>query len=149
MKKTPISSTRAEVIAFLSQMNSILSSDGFSIDRDFVFQRIRGRDEPDDEFTNENTLLKLDYDTEDVVKELKSLTIDDYSESIVDNVAEGRKIFYVFGKKINSHDVYIKVRIKQRRGQADSFVFCISFHFARYPMTVFPYKRKSKSIKKY
>ena len=96
MGKIYMSSSRADVKDFLSQMNSIFSSDGFNIDRDFVFQRIREQDEPDDEFTNENTMLELDYDTEDVVEELKSLSIEDYSESIVDNVADGFKIFYVF-----------------------------------------------------
>mgnify|MGYP000756516115 CR=1 FL=1 len=143
MGKIYMSSSRADVKDFLSQMNSIFSSDGFNIDRDFVFQRIREQDEPDDEFTNENTMLELDYDTEDVVEELKSLSIEDYSESIVDNVADGFKIFYVFGKQISEHDVYIKVRIKQRGRTADDFVFCVSFHFARHPITVYPYKRKA------
>ena len=143
MEKIHMSSARADVKEFLSHMNSILSSDGFNIDRDFVFQRNRGQDEPDDEYTNENTMLELDYDTEDVVEELKSLTIEDYSESIVDNVAEGFKIFFVFGKQINGRDVYIKVRIKQRGRTADDFVFCISFHFAKHPITVYPYKRKA------
>ena len=133
MGKIYMSSSRADVKDFLSQMNSIFSSDGFNIDRDFVFQRIREQDEPDDEFTNENTMLELDYDTEDVVEELKSLSIEDYSESIV----------YVFGKQISERDVYIKVRIKQRGRTADDFVFCVSFHFARHPITVYPYKRKA------
>ena len=88
-------------------------------------------------------MLELDYDTEDVVEELKSLSIEDYSESIVDNVADGFKIFYVFGKQISERDVYIKVRIKQRGRTADDFVFCVSFHFARHPITVYPYKRKA------
>lgn len=143
MGKIYMSSSRADVKDFLSQMNSIFSSDGFNIDRDFVFQRIREQDEPDDEFTNENTMLELDYDTEDVVEELKSLSIEDYSESIVDNVADGFKIFYVFGKQISERDVYIKVRIKQRGRTADDFAFCVSFHFARHPITVYPYKRKA------
>ena len=52
MGKIYMSSSRADVKDFLSQMNSIFSSDGFNIDRDFVFQRIREQDEPDDEFTN-------------------------------------------------------------------------------------------------
>ena len=143
MGKIFMSSSRADVKDFLSQMSAIFSSDGFNIDRDFIFQRIREQDEPDDEFTNKNTMLELDYDTEDVVEELKSLTIEDYSESIIDNVADEFKTFYVFGKQINGRDVYIKVRIKQRRRTADDYVFCISFHFARHPITVYPYKRKA------
>lgn len=140
MEKNYMKSSRPDVKAFLSQMNSILSSDDFNIDQDFVFQLIREQDEPDDEFTNENTMLELDYNTEDIVEELKSLTIDDYSESIIDNVANGFKIFFVFGKKICGRDVYIKVRLKQRGKNADDFVYCVSFHFARHPITVYPYK---------
>ncbi len=142
MGKLYMSSSSADVRDFLSQMNAIFSSDGFNIDRDFVFQRIRGKDESDDEYTNESTMLELDYDTEDVVKELKSLTIEDYSESIVDNVIDDFKLFFVFGKQINGRDIYIKVRIKQRRRTSEDFVFCVSFHFARHPITVYPYKRK-------
>lgn len=140
MEKNYMKSSRPDVKAFLSQMNSILSSDDFNIDQDFVFQLIREQDEPDDEFTNENTMLELDYNTEDIVEELKSLTIDDYSESIIDNVANGFKIFFVFGKKICGRDVYIKARLKQRGKNADDFVYCVSFHFARHPITVYPYK---------
>ena len=140
MEKNYMKSSRPDVKAFLSQMNSILSSDDFNINQDFVFQLIREQDEPDDEFTNENTMLELDYNTEDIVEELKSLTIDDYSESIIDNVASGFKIFFVFGKKICGRDVYIKVRLKQREKNADDFVYCVSFHFARHPITVYPYK---------
>lgn len=140
MEKNYMKSSRPDVKAFLSQMNSILSSDDFNIDQDFVFQLIREQDEPDDEFTNENTMLELDYNTKDIVEELKSLTIDDYSESIIDNVASGFKIFFVFGKKICGRDVYIKVRLKQRGKNADDFVYCVSFHFARHPITVYPYK---------
>ena len=100
MGKIHMSSERSAVKDFLAQMNSVLSSDSFNIDRDFVFQRIREADEPDDEYTNENTMLELGYDTSDVVEELKTLGLENYSESIVDNVADGFEIFFVFGKII-------------------------------------------------
>lgn len=141
MVRKPMSSERSAVKDFLEQMNSVLSSDSFNIDRDFHFQRIREADEDDDEYTNENTMLELGYDTSDVVEELKTLGLENYSESIVDNVADGFKIFFVFGKKINGRDVYIKVRMKQRKKTGDEFVFCISFHFARHPITIYPYRR--------
>lgn len=141
MGKIHMLSERSAVKDFLAQMNSVLSSDSFNIDRDFLFQRIRESDEPDDEYTNENTMLELGYDTSDVVEELKTLELDNYSESIIDNVADGFKVFFVFGKKIHGQDIYIKVRMKQRKSTQDEFVFCISFHFARHPITVYPYKR--------
>lgn len=141
MRKIYIASDKSAVKNFLLQMNSVLSSDDFNIDRDFVFQRIRETDEPDDEYTNESTMLELNYDSSDIVEELKTLTLDNYSESIVDNVVEGFKIFFVFGKQINGRDVYIKVRMKQRGNTQNEYVFCVSFHFARYPITVYPYRR--------
>ena len=136
-----IISSKSDVKGFIEKMCIILASDKFDINRDFVFQRRRQADMQDDEFTNENTLLTLDYDTSDVVEELKKLTVEDYSESIIDDEVEDLRIFYVFGKKIKKRDVYIKVRIKERSTAKGEFVFCISFHFARYPITEFPYKR--------
>ena len=50
--------------------------------------------------------------------------------------------FFVFGKRIRKRDVYIKVRLKQRAGMANSYVFCISFHFARQTITLYPYRKK-------
>ena len=135
-----IISERRKVVDFLSQMKAIFSSESYNPDRDFVFQRCRDKDEPDYEFTNENTLLALDYDTSDVVEELKTLRLDEYSESMIDNVAEGFNPFYVFGRTIQGRDVYIKVRLKQRESAPGQFVFCVSFHFARHPITAHPYK---------
>ena len=123
-------------------MKSILESVDFDIRRDFIFQRYRVIDDPDDEYTNENTLLALDYDMEDVVEVLKALTLEDYHESMVDNVADGFNVFFVFGKRIPKRDVYIKVRLKQRAGMANSYVFCISFHFARQTINLYPYRKK-------
>ena len=141
MGKIHMLSERSAVKDFLAKMNSILSSDSFNIDRDFFFQHIRDADEPDDDFTNENTMLELGYDTSDVVEELKTLGLDNYSESIVDNVAAGFEVFFVFGKIIRGRDIYIKVRLKQRKKTQDKYVFCISFHFARHPITVYPYRK--------
>jgi len=140
----PIQSSKTKVCDFLEKMKSILESEDFDIRRDFVFQRYRAIDEPDDEYTNENTLLALDYSVEDVVAVLKALTLENYHESMVDNVADGFNVFFVFGKQIRKRDVYIKVRLKQRTGKAGSYVFCISFHFAKRAITVYPY-RKMKS----
>ena len=137
-----IQSSKSNVCDFLEKMKSILESVDFDIRRDFIFQRYRVIDDPDDEYTNENTLLALDYDMQDVVEVLKALTLEDYHESMVDNVADGFNVFFVFGKRIRKRDVYIKVRLKQRAGMANSYVFCISFHFARQTITLYPYRKK-------
>lgn len=137
-----IQSSKSNVCDFLEKMKSILESVDFDIRRDFIFQRYRVIDDPDDEYTNENTLLALDYDMQDVVEVLKALTLEDYHESMVDNVADGFNVFFVFGKRIRKRDVYIKVRLKQRAGMANSYVFCISFHFARQTINLYPYRKK-------
>ena len=71
----PIQSSKSNVCDFLEKMKSILESVDFDIRRDFIFQRYRVIDDPDDEYTNENTLLALDYDMEDVVEVLEALTL--------------------------------------------------------------------------
>ena len=138
----PIQSSKSNVCEFLEKMKSILEGDAFDIHRDFVFQRHRVNDEPDDEFNNENTLLALDYGVEDVVEVLKTLTLEDYHESMVDNVANGFNVFFVFGKRIRKRDVYIKIRLKQRVNKTGSYVFCISFHFARQAIIDYPYRKR-------
>ena len=141
--KLSVKSEKSAVEEFLEKMKSILESEDFNMERDFVFQELRKKDEPEDPYTNVNTLLALNFDTSDVVKELKKLTVENYCESVVDNVAEGFNVFYVFGRRVKKRDVYIKVRLKRRVKTQNEFVFCISFHFARRPITVYPYKKRN------
>ena len=56
-------------------MKSILCSPDFDIDCDFMFTDIRANDDPDDEFTNANTMLELGFDRYDVVEHLKTLAL--------------------------------------------------------------------------
>ena len=132
-------SERKDVREFLVQLNSILSSSDFNIDSDIVIQRKKLKDDVLSPYTTENTLLELDYDLKDIVEELKKITIAEYHETIIDrSESTGNLIkFYVFGHEINRRTVYIKVRIKH--GQTREYVFCISFHFAEYPIARFPY----------
>lgn len=131
--------SKKDIEAFLAEMKSILCSADFDIDRDFIFTEIRAKDDPDDEYTNKNTLLELDFDRYDVVEHLKSLTVEEYTESMLDNVSKDMRFFHVFGRKIRGRDVYIKVRIKLRK-IGTKYVFCVSFHFARHGITHFPHK---------
>ena len=133
-----ITSSRADVKNFLTEMKTILCSSDFNADRDFVFQEYRMNDDPEDMCNNSNTMLALDYSSEDIIEELKKLEIEDYSETILDCKANGLVPLYVFGKVIQNREVYIKVRIKSRKDNSE-FVFCLSFHFAKHPITTFPY----------
>ena len=145
--ETQVLSSKRQVLAFLAEMQAILSAESFSPNRDFVFQMIRSTDDQNDEFTNANTLLALNYDHSDVIAELRCLTVEDYSESMIDNQVPGAiKVFHVFGKQLQGRQVYIKIRIKERaQAQHARYVFCISFHFARHPITSFPYRKTNPS----
>lgn len=134
MAKKEMKSKKQDVQKFLDEMRSVLEKEDFNIDTDFEFQESRQNDDPKDECTNENTMLALGYDSEDVVEELKSLTVKNYSESIVDSKPKKDiYIFYVFGKVIQGHEVYIKVRMKEHSNHG-KYVFCLSFHFSKKPM---------------
>lgn len=130
---------RKTVEEFLVEMKGILYDEKFNPDRDFLFIEEREQDEPDDEYTNANTMLALEYDTADIIAELKTLSIQEYYETMVDTVSKDLSFWHVFGRKIKGKDIYIKVRIKQRK-KGSKFVFCISFHFARRIMADFPYR---------
>lgn len=130
---------RKTIEEFLVEMKGILCDEKFNPDRDFHFIEEREQDEPDDEYTNTNTMLALEYDTADIIEELKTLSIQEYYETMVDTVSKDLSFWHVFGRKIQGKDIYIKVRIKQRK-KGSKFVFCISFHFARHIMADFPYR---------
>lgn len=91
----------------------------------------------DDPFITANTLVALNYDREDVKNELLKLEIFDYVETLIDMKDENGPRLYVFIKKIQKRDVYIKIKIRKIINRQ---VFCISFHFARYKNAKYPYK---------
>ncbi|HOJ78435.1 MAG TPA: hypothetical protein PLZ08_10035 [Bacillota bacterium] len=92
-------------------------------------------EDPCDSSTTENTLLDLEYDSEDVRRELSQLEISDYIENIVDDKDSKLPPFWVFGKVINAKEIYIKLKIKSPKK-----IFCVSFHYAKYKLKNSPYK---------
>lgn len=130
---------RKTIEEFLAEMKDILCDKRFNPDRDFLFIEEREQDEPDDKYTNANTIVALEYDTADIIAELKTLSIQEYYETMVDTVSKNLSFWHVFGRKIQGKDIYIKVRIKKRK-KGSKCVFCISFHFARHIMADFPYR---------
>ena len=89
---------------------------------------------------NPITMTVHNDNCDDIIEELKTLTVEEYYESMVDSVSKDLSFWHIFGRKIKHRDIYIKVRIKRRK-KGPGFVFCISFHFARYIMTDFPYRK--------
>lgn len=121
-----------EVQYFLRELKHILTSEKYELD---ILPKKKCEDSLDP-FTTENTMLSLEYDTEDVKNELLSLSEKEYIETIKDDKDNNKPPFWVFGKDINKKDVYIKVKI---RNKATNKVFCVSFHYARYPFKAKPY----------
>ena len=105
----------------------------------FEIKGIRRGQDPTSIYTTPNTMLDLDYDTEDVKNELISLTSNEYIETIIDDADSNRPPFWVFGKEIKRKDIYIKVKIKTA-----SSVFCVSFHYPEYPLKKGPFSRIEK-----
>ena len=121
-----------EVITYLTDLKHILTSVPHDLD---IMPRKKDED-PLDLYTTENTMLDLDYDTEDVKNELLSLTEKDYIETIVDDKGSSRPPFRVFGKLVKNKEVYIKTKI---RIKTTNQVFCVSFHYPRRSLKKGPY----------
>ena len=80
-------------------------------------------------------MLDLDYDISDVADRLRELTLQEYSETLIDKDNTESPLLFVFGKDINGREVYIKLKMK---GNQQKYVLCVSFHYAKEKMT-FPY----------
>ena len=70
----------------------------------------------------------------DILTKKSSEDASEYLETFIDDKSSLLPPFYAFARKIQSKDVYIKVKIRDRKRCK---VFCVSFHYARYP---FPQK---------
>lgn len=115
---------------FLSKLKTILESDKFVIERDLDILPKKRNESAKDLYTTTNTMAALEFDANDVCEELKAITVEDYAETMLDDRNEAAPPFFVFYRNIQTRDVYIKVKIRDR---ATGKVFCVSFHFARYP----------------
>lgn len=136
--KNKIISTKDEVNNFLIELKMVLTNSNFNINKDLDILLKKKTESPIDPYTTENTLLALDFDKHDVCNHLISLEVKDYMETLIDDLSNDLPPFYAFAKEIKRKDVYIKVKIRDRERHK---IFCISFHFARYPFPEkLPYK---------
>lgn len=115
---------------FLGELKAILESDTFVIERDLDILPKKRNESATDPYTTINTMVDLEFDANDVCEELKAITVEDYAETMLDDRNVTAPPFFVFYRNIQTRDVYIKVKIRDR---ATGKVFCVSFHFARYP----------------
>lgn len=128
-----IQSKKREVITFLEELKELLEEETFDADSDLIL--IKKKKPDDEEHSTPYTLLDLGYDTWDVTERLKELTVAEYSETKIDKDDLNPPLLFVFGKDINRKLVYVKLKIKESEKKR---VLCVSFHYARDPMT-FPY----------
>lgn len=128
-------SNRREVITFLDELNKLLEREDFDAGRQFMLITKKKPDE--EEYSTPYTLLDLDYSMEDVLERIRELTVEEYSETKIDRDNLDPPQLYVFGKKINSRLIYIKLKV---RGDPGRIVLCVSFHYAKDRMK-FPYRR--------
>lgn len=141
--KTRIES-ELEVKAYIQDLKFSLNN-GAQID----FQAKRVVDEKRDEkYTNQYTVNKLfpDENPVDALKrELLTLSVEDYMQTVKDTRFPKRSEMREFGKVYNgTEDVYIKIRVELLGLYGNTTTFVMSFHFAErafFP-EMFPYKKK-------
>lgn len=131
MSDTYISS-KNEVEDFLNDLKAVLNDSHFNINTDLNILPKKKNEKPDDPYTTENTMLDLEYDSSDVRRHMLSLSLSNYHITFVDDIDCSLPPFFAFGKTIQKDEVYIKVKIKDRR---NCKIFCVSFHYPRYPIT--------------
>lgn len=79
--------------------------------------------------TKNQEALKMLGITPSARKEIiKSITSDDYIETIIDEFSYGD--MWVFGKDCNGVDVYVKIAL----GRPNTNTICISFHTTEHPL---------------
>ena len=101
----------------------------------------------DEKYTNQYTVDTLfpDENPVDALKrELKTLTLEEYMQTVKDLRFPNRSEMREFGKVYNGKDdVYIKIRVELLGMYGNTMMFVMSFHFAEKPFTpeMFPYRK--------
>lgn len=132
--KLSILSKEKEVNVFLQELKSILKSKNFNIEDELTIVKTKKK-QGKEMFSTAYTLVDLEYDSFDVVKCLKELTVQEYSETLIDKDDITPPLLFVFGKDINNRQIYIKLKIKTAKTK---YIVCVSFHYAEHRMS-FPY----------
>ena len=135
--------SETEVRAYVQNLKFALNN-GAKID----FQVKRLVDEKRDEkYTNQytvNTLFPDENPVDALKRELFTLSVEEYMQTVKDLRFPNRSEMREFGKVYNgSEDVYIKIRVELLGAYGNTTTFVMSFHFAERAFTpeMFPYKR--------
>ena len=135
--------SETEVRAYVQNLKFALNN-GAKID----FQVKRLVDEKRDEkYTNQytvNTLFPDENPVDALKRELLTLSVEEYMQTVKDLRFPNRSEMREFGKVYNgSEDVYIKIGVELLGAYGNTTTFVMSFHFAERAFTpeMFPYKR--------
>lgn len=139
--------SKKDVIKYIDKLRYLLNSNQAKIQ----FQQKRQVDEDRDEkYTNRYTIGDLFPDDEPTVvlkRELGTLTVENYIETVKDIRFKNLSDMRVFGKNYNGKDVYIKIRVELLKSTSyglGDFIFVMSFHYSTidFKNIVFPYSKK-------
>lgn len=135
--------SKLEVLAYLQDLKYAINN-GAQIN----FQAHRRVDENRDEkYTNlytVNTLFPGEDPVDAIKKELLTLTVEEYIQTVKDLRFPKRSEMREFGKVYNGNeDVYIKIRVELLGEYGNTTTFVMSFHFAEkaFSPDMFPYRR--------
>lgn len=104
-------------------------------------------DNKDEKYTNlytVNTLFPDENPVHALKRELLTLSVEDYMQTVKDDRFPKRSEMREFGKVYNGKDdVYIKIRVELLGIYGNTTTFVMSFHFAEKAFTpeMFPYKK--------
>lgn len=132
-----------EVKAYIQNLKFALNN-GAKID--FQVKR-RVDDNRDEKYTNQytvNTLFPDENPVDALKRELLSLSVEDYMQTVKDLRFPKKSEMREFGKVYNGNDdVYIKIRVELLGIYGQTTTFVMSFHFAERPFSpeMFPYKK--------
>lgn len=120
-----------DIIIFLKELKEVLTNQNFDISKDLDILQKKKNELPTDPYTTFNTMQALDFDSHDVKNQLLALDVSEYMETFIDDKDNSLPRFFAFGKTIKNREVYVKAKIRDRK---NCKVFCVSFHFARFPL---------------
>lgn len=138
---------RLEVSTYISRLIYALENNNAKV----TFQEERQVDKNRPiQYTNKYTVAQLFSDedpVEAIKRELKTLKIEEYIETVKDIRFPKKSEMRVFGRCYGDKEVYIKVRVELIQvsiGGVDNTIFVMSFHFStiEFKDVVFPYCKK-------
>ena len=113
------------------------------------FQAKRRVDENREEkYTNQytiNTLFPNENPVDAIKRELLTLSVEDYMQTVKDMRFPNSSVMREFGKVYNgTDDVYIKIRVELLGIYGNTTTFVMSFHYAEraFMPEMFPYRKK-------